>query len=132
MKDLTVSLEDRPGTLADLGEALGKAGINIEGMCAVAGEGRSIIHLLVTDANAARLVTFTNWGKTVRRNLRLVRSQWPPRPQLQRADINDLQVRINREIALTKHPLELVFPSLPLNRRQKFAILIERAELINP
>jgi hypothetical protein len=54
MKDLTVSLEDRPGTLADLGEALGKAGINIEGMCAVAGEGRSIIHLLVTDANAAR------------------------------------------------------------------------------
>ena len=54
MKDLTVSLEDRPGTLADLGEALGKAGINIEGMCAVASEGRSIIHLLVTDANAAR------------------------------------------------------------------------------
>ena len=38
MKDLTVSLEDRPGTLADLGEALGKAGINIEGMCAVASE----------------------------------------------------------------------------------------------
>jgi hypothetical protein len=54
MKDLTVSLEDRPGTLADLGEALGKAGINIEGMCAVASEGRSIIHLLVTDAAAAR------------------------------------------------------------------------------
>ena len=54
MKDLTVSLEDRPGTLADLGEALGKAGVNIEGMCAVASEGRSIIHLLVTDANAAR------------------------------------------------------------------------------
>jgi hypothetical protein len=54
MKDLTVSLEDRPGTLADLGEALGKAGINIEGMCAVASEGRSIIHLLVADATAAR------------------------------------------------------------------------------
>jgi len=54
MKDLTVSLEDRPGTLADLGEALGKAGINIEGMCAVASEGRSIIHLLVADAAAAR------------------------------------------------------------------------------
>jgi hypothetical protein len=41
MKDLTVSLEDRPGTLADLGEALGKAGINIEGMCAVTSEGRA-------------------------------------------------------------------------------------------
>lgn len=54
MKDLTVSLEDRPGTLADLGEALGKAGINIEGMCAVTSEGRAIIHLLVADAAAAR------------------------------------------------------------------------------
>jgi hypothetical protein len=54
MKDLTVSLEDRPGTLADLGEAFGKAGINIEGMCAVTSEGRAIIHLLVADAAAAR------------------------------------------------------------------------------
>ena len=54
MKDLTVSLEDRPGTLADLGEALGNAGINIEGMCAVTSEGRAIIHLLVADAAAAR------------------------------------------------------------------------------
>jgi hypothetical protein len=54
MKDLTVSLEDRPGTLADLGEALGKAGINIEGMCAVTSEGRAIIHLLVADAAGAR------------------------------------------------------------------------------
>ena len=55
MKDLTVSLEDRPGTLADLGEALGKAGINIEGMCGVASDGRSIIHVLVADAAAARM-----------------------------------------------------------------------------
>ncbi|HEY3214339.1 MAG TPA: ACT domain-containing protein [Actinomycetota bacterium] len=54
MKDLTVSLEDRPGTLADLGEALGKAGINIEGLCAVSSEGRAIVHLLIEDAAAAR------------------------------------------------------------------------------
>ena len=53
-KDLTVSLEDRPGTLADLGEALGKAGINIEGICGFGVEGRGIIHLLVEDAAAAR------------------------------------------------------------------------------
>jgi hypothetical protein len=53
MKDLTVSLEDRPGTLADLGEALGKAGINIEGLTAVSSEGRAIVHVLVEDAAAA-------------------------------------------------------------------------------
>ncbi|MGA9161743.1 MAG: amino acid-binding ACT domain-containing protein [Actinomycetota bacterium] len=55
MKDLTVSLEDRAGALADLGETLGTAGINIEGMCAVTSEGRGIIHLLVEDAAAARM-----------------------------------------------------------------------------
>jgi hypothetical protein len=54
MKDLTVSLEDRPGTLATLGETLGKAGINLEGVCAVTHEGRGIIHILVQDAAKAR------------------------------------------------------------------------------
>lgn len=54
MKDLTVSVEDRPGTLADIGEALGKAGINIEGMAGFGVEGRGILHLLVADAAKAR------------------------------------------------------------------------------
>jgi hypothetical protein len=53
-KDLTVSLEDRPGTLADLGEALGKAGVNIEGICGLGVEGRGIIHVLVEDATKAK------------------------------------------------------------------------------
>lgn len=53
-KDLTVSLEDRPGTLADFGEALGKAGVNIEGICGLGVEGRGIIHVLVEDAAKAR------------------------------------------------------------------------------
>jgi hypothetical protein len=54
MKDLTVSLEDRPGTLATLGESLGAAGINIEGLTVVSFEGRAIAHVLVEDAMAAR------------------------------------------------------------------------------
>jgi hypothetical protein len=55
MKDLTVSLEDRPGELARMGETLGAAGINIEGMAAMSAEGRAIIHLLVVDAAATRV-----------------------------------------------------------------------------
>ena len=54
MKDLSVSLEDRPGELARLGETLGGAGINIEGMAAMTAEGRAIVHLLVEDAAATR------------------------------------------------------------------------------
>ncbi len=53
-KDLTVILEDRPGTIADMGEALGKVGINIEGGCGFPIEGRGVIHILVEDAVAAR------------------------------------------------------------------------------
>jgi hypothetical protein len=52
--DLTVYLEDRPGTLAELGEALGKAGVNIEGGCGVQDDGRETVHLLFEDAAAAR------------------------------------------------------------------------------
>ncbi len=53
-KDLTVMLDDHPGALADLGEALGKAGVNIEGLCGVPSEGKGLIHLLVGDSAAAR------------------------------------------------------------------------------
>jgi len=54
--DLTVILEDRPGELARLGEVTGQAGVNILGMCALTGEGKGYIHLLVADdrASAAR------------------------------------------------------------------------------
>ena len=53
-KDLTVLLQDRPGTLADLGEALGNAGINIDGMCGFPCEGKGLVHILVEDAAGAR------------------------------------------------------------------------------
>ena len=54
MKDLTVIMDDQPGKLADLGEATGRAGVNIEGLCAMVGDGKGFIHLLVEDAGAAR------------------------------------------------------------------------------
>jgi hypothetical protein len=54
MKDLTITLEDRPGRLADIGEATGSAQINIEGMCATTGGGAAEVHVLVDDAAATR------------------------------------------------------------------------------
>jgi hypothetical protein len=53
-KDLTVVLENRPGTLAGMGEALGRAGINIEGICGAATAGPSTVHILVQEAAGAR------------------------------------------------------------------------------
>ena len=53
-KDLTVVMENRPGKLADLGEATGRAGVNIEGLCAMVGDGKGFIHILVDNAAVAR------------------------------------------------------------------------------
>jgi len=52
--DLSVVLVDRPGTLADAAEALGRAGINIDGVCGFPAGGEGIMHVLVEDATAAR------------------------------------------------------------------------------
>jgi hypothetical protein len=52
--DFTITMEDRPGSLAKLGETMGKAGINLEGACAVTGGGKGEVHILVPEAAAAR------------------------------------------------------------------------------
>jgi hypothetical protein len=53
MKDLAIALEHRPGALAEMGEALGRAGVSIEGGGAFVVDGRGIAHFLVEDADAA-------------------------------------------------------------------------------
>ena len=54
LKDLTVELENRPGTMASAAEALGKAGINIEGICGMEAGGKGTEHVLVEDTAGAR------------------------------------------------------------------------------
>lgn len=54
MKDVAIALPDRPGSLARMGEALGRAGVSIEGGAAFVAGGRGIAHFLVADADAAR------------------------------------------------------------------------------
>ncbi|HSR48417.1 MAG TPA: ACT domain-containing protein [Anaerolineales bacterium] len=53
-QDLTIHLEDRPGTLAEVGEVLGKAGINIDGLCGFPSEGKGVLHVLVEDGARAK------------------------------------------------------------------------------
>jgi hypothetical protein len=54
VKDLTIRLEDRPGALADLGEALGRAGVSIEGGGAFIVGDEGIAHVLVAESLPAR------------------------------------------------------------------------------
>jgi hypothetical protein len=54
MTDLTITLENRPGALADMGEALGRAGVSIEGGGAWVVGDRGVAHFLFADGAAAR------------------------------------------------------------------------------
>lgn len=54
MKDLAIDLDHRPGALARMGEALGQAGVSIEGGGAFMVGGRGVAHFLFHDGDAAR------------------------------------------------------------------------------
>lgn len=54
MKDLEIALENRPGALAEMGAALGRAGVSVEGGGAWVVDGRGVAHFLFADGAAAR------------------------------------------------------------------------------
>ncbi len=54
MRDLEIRLENRPGALAEMGEALGSAGVSVEGGGAFVFGGAGIAHFLFEDGTAAR------------------------------------------------------------------------------
>jgi hypothetical protein len=54
VKDLTIALDNRPGALARMGDALGRAGVSIEGGGAFVVNGQGVAHFLFEDGEAAR------------------------------------------------------------------------------
>lgn len=53
--DFKIELENRPGMLAEVGETVGSAGVNLAGGCAVTAGSTGTVHLLVEDgADAVR------------------------------------------------------------------------------
>jgi hypothetical protein len=54
MHDVAIRLEDRPGALAEMGEALARKGISIEGGGAWVCGASGIAHFLFADGEAAR------------------------------------------------------------------------------
>jgi hypothetical protein len=54
LRDLTIELDEKVGSVAAAAEALGKAGVNIEGVCGFVVGGKGVGHILVADAQKAR------------------------------------------------------------------------------
>jgi hypothetical protein len=54
LQDLAIALDNRPGALAEMGDALGRAGVSVEGGGAFVVDGKGIAHFLFSDGAAAR------------------------------------------------------------------------------
>ena len=54
MFDLAIRLENRPGAMAEMGEALGAAGVSVEGGGGWVADGKATMHFLFDDGEAAR------------------------------------------------------------------------------
>ena len=52
--EIRVTVEDRPGTLAGISEALAQAGVNIRALAALAAGGQFPVRVLVEEADSAR------------------------------------------------------------------------------
>ncbi|MDQ3982159.1 MAG: ACT domain-containing protein [Actinomycetota bacterium] len=53
-------VDDRPGILAEIGELLGRAGVNIETLAATNIHGKGVVHLVVDDGEDAGEVLLSN------------------------------------------------------------------------
>lgn len=63
LEEITVTVDDRPGVLAEIGELLGRAGVNIETLCASTHDGHAVVHLVVDDADDAGEILASNGFK---------------------------------------------------------------------
>jgi hypothetical protein len=98
-KDLVIIPDDRPGVVAELGERLGEADINIEAISAFTGQGKGIVHILVDKAEEA-LGVLQEAGFDVRAARRVVVVPLPDEPgQLGRATRALAEAEINIEQA---------------------------------
>ena len=63
LEEIILIVDDEPGTLATVGELLGRSGVNIETLCASSHNGQGVIHLVVDDGEDAGEVLQANGYK---------------------------------------------------------------------
>lgn len=63
LEEIIVTADDRPGVLAEVGELLGSAGVNIETLSAFNSDGTGVVHLIVDDGDDAGEILLQNGFK---------------------------------------------------------------------
>jgi hypothetical protein len=109
MKDLAIALANRPGALAEMGDALGRAGVSVEGGGAFVVDGRGIAHFLVEDAAAARVALESAGIEVIAENQVLVQRLDQDRPgQLGALSRRMADAGVNIEVLYSDHDHQLI------------------------
>jgi hypothetical protein len=109
MKDLTIALENRPGALAEMGEALGRAGVSVEGGGAFVVNGQGVAHFLFADGAAARRALEAAGIRVVEERDVLVQRLSQSEPgQLGKITRRMAEAGVNIEILYSDHDHQLI------------------------
>ena len=130
MKDLAIALDNRPGALAEMGEALGRVGVSVEGGGAWVVDGKGVAHFLFTDGTAARQALEAA-GITVlaEREVLVQRLKQTVPGQLGMLTRRMAEAGVNIEVLYSDHDhqLILVVDDLPRGREVAAAWMQERS-----
>ncbi|HEV7765348.1 MAG TPA: amino acid-binding ACT domain-containing protein [Thermoanaerobaculia bacterium] len=109
MKDLTIELENRPGALAEMGEALGRAGVSVEGGGVFVVNGVGVAHFLVHDGAAARAALEAAGIRVVEENEVLVQRLRQDEPgQLGKIGRKMADAGVNIRVQYSDHDHQLI------------------------
>jgi hypothetical protein len=109
VKDLTITLENRPGALAELGDALGRAGVSVEGGGAFVVNGRGLAHFLFKDGAAARsALEATGIQVLAERDVVVQRLQQAVPGQLGKLSRRMADAGVNIEVLYSDHDNQLI------------------------
>ncbi len=109
MKDLAIQLENKPGALAEMGEALAEAGVSVEGGGAWVVNGTGIAHFLFYDASKARKALENKGIHVIRENDILVQRLKQDQPgQLGMITRLMEQAGVNIEVLYSDHNNQLI------------------------
>src|SRR5687767_6967177 len=118
MRAFIVSLDNRPGTLADLGEALGQRGINITGLAGTTWEGTAAAGIVTNDDTGAAAAL--DEGGFAYRQIDVVSATIEDRP----GSLGEAA----RRLSDAGVNIELILPSGMQNSRVTLALGVDNAE----
>jgi hypothetical protein len=120
MRDLAIRLANRPGALAEMGEALGEAGVSIEGGGGFVFDGKGIAHFLFEDANAARAALEQNGISVLEAREVLVQRLKQDVPgQLGKVSRMMADAGVNIEVIYSDHQNQLILVVDDIEKGQK-------------